>query len=66
MLIFSTHWKDCTVGAPGGRKVLFHEYATKLMNPENSPFPHEIRTLAQEREPWKCMEVDFWHRWDPP
>ena len=41
---------------PGGRKALFHEYAAKLTNPENSPFPHEIRTLAQDREAWK---VDY-------
>ena len=29
---------------PGGRKILSHEYAAKLINPENSPppLPHEI------------------------
>lgn len=40
------------------RKILIHEYATKLINPENSPLPHEIRTLVQDRKAWKHIEVD--------
>ena len=36
---------------PGRRKILFHEYAAKLINPENPLFPHEIRTLAQIAKP---------------
>ena len=58
-----------THGKPRPRlrcKVLFHEYAAKLIKPENAPFPHEIRTLAKDREAWKRMEVDGWHSWDPP
>ena len=31
---------------PGWQKILFHEYAAKLINPENPPLPHKIRTLA--------------------
>ena len=50
---------------PGGRKILFHEYDAKLINPENPPpLPHEIRTLAQDRKAWKRMEVDCWHHWE--
>ena len=48
---------------PGGRKVLFNENAAKLINPEYLPFPHEIREMAQDREAWKRMEDDYWHRW---
>ena len=52
---------------PGGRKILFHEYAAKLINPENPPrLPHEISTLAQDCKAWKRMEVDCWHHWEPP
>ena len=46
---------------PGRRKILFHEYAAKLINPENPSVPHEIRTLAQGCKAWKSMEVDCWH-----
>ena len=57
----------CTTPRPGRPKILFHEYAAKLINPDPPPppaFPHEIRTLAQD--PWKRMEVDCWHHREPP
>ena len=34
ILYHPTHGK----ARPGGRKILFHEYAAKLINPENPPF----------------------------
>ena len=43
---------------PGGRKILSHEYAAKLINPENSP-------PAPSSRNWKSMEVDCWHHWEP-
>ena len=46
---------------PGRRKILFHEYAAKLINPENPSVPHEIPTLAKDCKAWKSLEVDCWH-----
>ena len=43
---------------PGGCKILFHEYAAKLINPENPSLLHEIRTLAPDGKAWKRMEID--------
>ena len=62
-LCHPTHGKR---GNGVGRKVLFDEYAAKLINPENPTFLNEIRTMAQDRAAWKCMEVNCWHLWDPP
>ena len=56
---------------PGGRKILFHGYAVKLINskyplpPPPRPLSQEIRTLAQDRKASKSMEVDCWHHWEP-
>jgi len=36
---------------PGGCKILFHEYAAKLINPENPSLLHEICTLAAQLGP---------------
>ena len=45
-----TLFGDCThPKTTCGRKILFHEYAAKLINPENLPLPQEILTLAQDR-----------------
>ena len=46
-----TSFGDCThPKTTCGRKILFHEYAAKLINPENLPLPHEILTLAKDRK----------------
>ena len=67
-LYHPTHGK----ARPGGWKILFHEYAAKLINPENSappPPPRSFLTkfalLPQDCKAWKHMEVECWHHWKP-
>ena len=57
---------SCVYRLSDGRKILFHEYDAKLINPENPPLPHKICTLAQDHKAWKRMEVNSWHHWEPP
>ena len=46
-----------------------HEYAAKLIKPENPPPPPPPSTwnsrFAEDHKAWKRMEVNCWHTWDP-